>query len=84
MIVLAPKLRVSEAELRLALMPMPLMRVRSAHSDGRAGHDKSPNTLPQQCGTRGLTPKLSRAAAGREACGKLYLPHGLRPDAVSA
>ena len=28
----------------------------------------------------GLTPKLSRAAAGREAHGKLYLPCGLRPD----
>src|SRR5690606_28000966 len=31
-----------------------------------------------------LTPKLSRAAAGREAHGKLFLPCGLRPDAVSA
>ncbi|MBJ7576259.1 hypothetical protein [Luteimonas sp. MC1828] len=31
-----------------------------------------------------LTPKLSRAAAGREAHGMLYLPCGLRPDAVSA
>src|SRR5690606_19393014 len=31
-----------------------------------------------------LTPKLSRAAAGREAHGTLYLPCGLRPDAVSA
>jgi hypothetical protein len=31
-----------------------------------------------------LTPKLSRAAAGREAHGKLYLPCDLRPDAVSA
>ena len=28
--------------------------------------------------------KLSRAAAGREADGKLFLPCGLRPDAVSA
>src|SRR5690606_13485012 len=31
-----------------------------------------------------LTPKLSRDAAGREAHGKLFLPCGLRPDAVSA
>jgi len=31
-----------------------------------------------------LTPKLSRAVAGREAHGKLLLPCGLRPDAVSA
>src|SRR5690606_37242800 len=31
-----------------------------------------------------LTLKLSRAAAGREADGKLFLPCGLRPDAVSA
>lgn len=30
------------------------------------------------------TPKLSRAAAGREAHGKLFLPCGLRPDAASA
>ena len=31
-----------------------------------------------------ITPKLSRAAAGREAHGKLYLPCDLRPDVASA
>ena len=31
-----------------------------------------------------LTTKLSRAAAGREAHGKLFLPCGLRHDVASA
>src|SRR5690606_28516241 len=36
---------------------------------------------PPECG---LTPELSRAAQGREAHGKLYLPCGSRPEAASA
>ncbi|GGK16939.1 hypothetical protein GCM10011394_27710 [Luteimonas terricola] len=42
-----------------------------------------PKMLSRQCGKQGLTPKLSRAAAERKSCGKLYLPHDLRSDAAS-
>ena len=85
MIVLAPELAVTGAELRQDRLPMPSPRVREAQRDGRARRRTRPKSLlPQQCRKQGLTPKLSRDAAGREAHGKLYLPCGLRPDAASA
>ena len=46
-------------------------------------HGKLSVYCAEQVGSA-LTLKLSRAAAGREAHGKLFLPCGLRPDEVSA
>ena len=62
MIVLAAKLRVSEAEVHHECLPMTSPRVRGANRDECAACNKRPYALLRQCGKQGLTPKLSRDA----------------------
>ena len=63
MIVLAPKQRLSEAELHHEWPPTPTPRVQNANAADERRLRAGQEPLRQQCGKQGLTPKFSRGHA---------------------